>query len=247
MATTIDPADIQRFSAISRRWWDPEGPFRPLHWLNPVRLRFAVEAVVASRGGDAERVDALAGLAALDVGCGGGLLSEALARRGATVTAVDADAQAIEVARAHAAGAGLAVDYHAGELAQIEPPPGGFALITASEVIEHVSDVPLFLDQVTDRLAPGGVVIITTLNRTLASLLLGKVAAEYVLGLIPRGTHSWRQFLRPGELATALTARGCRVTRIAGIVPRLGLDGPGLTLRDGAVAINYALAAVKAG
>ncbi|MEO6041609.1 MAG: bifunctional 2-polyprenyl-6-hydroxyphenol methylase/3-demethylubiquinol 3-O-methyltransferase UbiG [Croceibacterium sp.] len=210
---TIRPEEAAHFAALAKEWWDPKGSSAMLHRLNPVRLRFIREAIELHWGLDTSAAKPLAGKRALDVGCGAGLLCEPLARLGAEVTGVDAAAENIAVAARHAAGAGLTITYRAGELAGIE---GQFDLVTCLEVLEHVGDKPAFIAQLVQHLAPGGLLILSTPNRTPQSRVLLVGAAE-ALGAIPRGTHHWRDFVTPGELSALLAEAGLAMGTARGI------------------------------
>lgn len=216
-AGTAAADEIARFDALADRWWDPNGAFRPLHQLNPVRLGFIVEALVAHFGRDGEAAQPLAGLGCLDVGCGGGLIAEPIARLGAQVTAVDASAPAIEAARRHAERAGLVIDYRWALPEELAGWDERFDVVLALEVIEHVADRDAFFAAIARLLKPDGALIVATLNRTLKSLALAKIGAEYVLRWLPAGTHDWRKFVRPAELARDMRRHGLRLVRLAGM------------------------------
>jgi 2-polyprenyl-6-hydroxyphenyl methylase/3-demethylubiquinone-9 3-methyltransferase len=198
--SSIDPAEVARFSALAAKWWDPKGEFAPLHRINPVRLGFIREQALARFGRDGALRRPFEGLSVLDIGCGGGLLCEPMARLGFAVTGVDASERNIRTAGAHAAELGLDIGYRAATAETLLGEGARFDLVLNMEVIEHVADPAQFLRDTAALLAPGGLMIVATLNRTLKSLALGKLAAEYLLGWIPPGTHDWRRFLRPDEL-----------------------------------------------
>lgn len=217
-ASTVDDAEIRRFSAMAAEWWNPAGKFRPLHKFNPVRLGYIKQEVSARFGRDAQAPDAFAGLSLLDIGCGGGLLSEPMARLGATVVGADASETNIEVARLHAAEAGLAIDYRATTAEDLAASGATFDVVLAMEIVEHVADVGLFVSTVAGMVRPGGLLIMATLNRTLKSYALAIVGAEYVLRWLPRGTHDWRKFLTPAELSRHIEASGLTVIDRVGVV-----------------------------
>jgi len=296
-AASIEAEEIARFSRHAGDWWNPDGAFRPLHRLNPVRLDYVRDRVCGHFRRDPAARQALKGLTILDVGCGGGLLSEPLARMGGKVTGLDASKEAIAVAQAHAKAGGLVIDYRIGgvedlvryfnkrgaspsPLGGIESerircpkgsgwdggsrrsgnrmaaptphltsPQGGrnasrYDVITALEIAEHVADLDSFLAALARLLKPGGLLILSTLNRTPKSFLLGIVAAEYILGWVPRGTHDWKKFIRPSELAGKLEANGLRAGDLTGLVFN-PLRGE-FELRAGDVEVNYMVTAMKA-
>ena len=211
---TIRPEEAAHFGALAKEWWDPKGSSAMLHKLNPVRLGFLREAIDEHWRGDRESVKPLAGKTALDVGCGAGLLCEPLARLGAAVTGVDAANENIAAAKAHAAGSGLAIEYRAGELASLGL--GQFDLVTAMEVLEHVADKQAFVSDLAAHLTPGGLMALSTPNRTPQSRLLLIGAAEAV-GMVPRGTHHWEDFATPDELRELLAHAGLTMGEPRGI------------------------------
>ena len=211
---TIRPDEAAHFGKLAREWWDPKGSSAMLHRLNPVRLAFIRAAIDRQWGGDPDNVRPLAGKTALDVGCGAGLLCEPLARMGAQVTGVDAAPENVAVAQAHAAGSGLAVDYRTGELGALAL--GRFELVTCLEVIEHVADKRAFVAELAARLAPGGLMVLSTPNRTPRSQLLLVGAAEAV-GMVPRGTHRHEDFVTPEELGALLAEAGLAMSVPQGI------------------------------
>ena len=221
-AATIRPGEAAHFAGLAAEWWNPKGSSAMLHRMNPVRLAFLREAIDLHWGGDAESLKPLAGRRALDVGCGAGLLAEPLARLGAEVTGVDAAEETVAAARDHAAGSGLAIDYRQGELATLQL--GTFDLVTAMEVLEHVADKPAFLRQLAGHLAPDGLLVLSTPNRTPQSRLLMVGLAEAV-GAIPRGTHDWDDFVTPDELRELLAGAGLQMGTPRGIAfsPAKGL------------------------
>jgi len=235
---TIRSEEAAHFGKLAAEWWDPKGSSAMLHRLNPVRLAFIRDCIDNQWDGDVGARHPLTGKTALDVGCGAGLLCEPLARLGADVTGVDAAEENVMVARQHAAAMGLGVTYHAGELATLAP--GQFDLVTAMEVIEHVADKAAFVAELANRLAPGGLMILSTPNRTMASRLLLVEGAER-LGQIPRGTHHWDDFITPEELDALLSEAGLTMDAPKGIAfnPLTGLK-----LSDD-LSLNYIVSATR--
>jgi 2-polyprenyl-6-hydroxyphenyl methylase / 3-demethylubiquinone-9 3-methyltransferase len=202
---SIDPADVARFSAQAAEWWDAKGPFAPLHRFNPARLALLRRLLIDRFGRDAQARAPFEGLSLIDVGCGGGLIAEPMRRMGFDVTAVDASSENIGTARAHAAQTGLDIAYRPATAEQMAGEGHTFDVVLALEIVEHVADPAAFLQTCASMVRPGGLLAIATLNRTLRSLALGKVAAEYILRWVPAGTHDWRQFLKPDEIRLMLS------------------------------------------
>lgn len=215
---TVDPAEVERFSRIADEWWDPAGKFAPLHRLNPVRIGYVRDRVATHWRRDPLSGHPLDGLSLLDIGCGGGLLSEPMARLGARVTGVDASARNIAVASLHAERQGLALDYRQGTAEALASEGARFDIVLALEIVEHVSDVDLFLRSCGEMVKPGGLLFLSTLNRTAKAWALAIAGAEYVLGWLPRGTHDWKKFLKPSEVARGLRAGGVETDDIVGVV-----------------------------
>lgn len=213
-----DPAEVAKFDRLAADWWNPKGSMAPLHRLNPVRLAYIRDQAAARFGFEAASLTPLAGKTVLDIGCGAGLLSEPMARLGASVVGIDPAPASIAVARRHAEDAGLAVDYRRAELSDLLAEGAHFNLVLASEVVEHVPDVKRFVADCCRAVAPGGLLVMSTLNRTLKSFALAIVGAEYVLRWLPRGTHDWEKFVRPNELADAITAGGMKPGEPTGMV-----------------------------
>jgi len=242
-AASVDPDEIERFSALADEWWDPAGAFAPLHRMSHARMAFIREALSELGADDAASFRPFTGLRVLDVGCGGGLLCEPLSRLGATVTGIDASDQAIAAAKAHAVLSGLEITYECGAAEALLERVDGvetrrFDAVIASEVIEHVTDPAAFLASLADLARPGGVVVLTTLNRSARSMVIAKVLAEYVLRVLPAGTHDWRKFLTPDELSALMREAGLKVTAERGIGYSVARDR--FELGDD-LSVNYAM------
>jgi 2-polyprenyl-6-hydroxyphenyl methylase / 3-demethylubiquinone-9 3-methyltransferase len=222
--STVDDAEVERFSALASEWWDPRGKMAVLHKFNPVRLGFIKEAACRHFGRDAKRLDALAGLRILDIGCGGGILSEPLARLGADVVGADPAKANVEAARLHAAEAGVAVDYRASTAEALADAGERFDVVLAMEVVEHVADLSLFIKRCAEMVKPGGLMVVATLNRTIKSFAFAIVGAEYLLRWLPRGTHQWDKFITPNELEAVLERHGLRTTDETGVIYNLVAD-----------------------
>ena len=215
--STVDSDEADRFEALAETWWDPEGPFRPLHRFNPTRIRYLRDSIARQFDRDIRTPRPLEGLTILDVGCGGGLLSEPLARMGATVTGLDVVERNVAIARLHAEQSRLDIEYLSDPAEDLAAQGRTFDAVLAMEVVEHVADVDVFLAAIADMTKPGGMTVVATLNRTLKSLALAKIGAEYVLRWLPRGTHDWRKFLKPSEVALPLRRGGLHVDEVKGV------------------------------
>jgi 2-polyprenyl-6-hydroxyphenyl methylase/3-demethylubiquinone-9 3-methyltransferase len=222
--STVDATEVARFSALAAEWWDARGKMAVLHRLNPVRLGFIKEAACRHFSRNDKQLDVLTGLRLLDIGCGGGILSEPLARLGARVLGADPSQTNIEAAKLHAAAASIAVDYRATTAEALADEDERFDVVLAMEVVEHVADLALFIGRCAKMVGPGGLMITATLNRTLKSFALAILGAEYVLRWLPRGTHRWDKFVTPNELEAALEGQGLRVIDETGIVYNLLAD-----------------------
>ena len=216
-AGTIDEAEIARFSAMANEWWDPTGKFKPLHKFNPVRLAYIKQEVCRKFDRDPRAADAFKGLRFLDIGCGGGLLSEPMARLGADVVGADPSETNIKIARLHMESSGLQIDYRAQTAEELAAAGETFDVILNMEVVEHVADVPLFLQATGSMVRPGGMMFIATINRTLKAYALAIVGAEYVLRWLPKGTHSYDKLVRPAEIEGPLNSEGLTITDRSGV------------------------------
>lgn len=239
---SVDQAEIAQFDELGEKWWDESGPMRPLHKLNPVRLSY-IRRMVREHFGLPDTIRCLQKLKIADIGCGGGLVAEPLCRMGATVTGVDAGKENIRVAKAHAQEHGLSIEYLATTVEQVAASGKKFDVVTALEIVEHVADVPVFMDALCKIVKPGGLLVMSTLNRTPKSYLLGIVAAEHILRWLPPGTHDWKKFQKPSELAKHLRAGGLEVTDVRGLIynplsREFSLDAEDLN-------VNYLLTAIK--
>jgi 2-polyprenyl-6-hydroxyphenyl methylase/3-demethylubiquinone-9 3-methyltransferase len=235
-AASVDPAEVARFSAMADAWWDPFGQFRPLHRLNPARIAYVRDRAAGRLGRDPLEPQPLAGLRVLDIGCGGGLLAEPMARLGATVAGIDAGAETIAIARSHAAVSRLTIDYRVATAEALAEAGERFDLVTNMEVVEHTADPAAFLAACCALIAPGGAMILSTLNRTPQAWAFAILGAEHLLGWLPRGTHDWRRFVRPSELAAHLRPHGARIVELAGLSYSLTT---GRFARSDDLSVNY--------
>ena len=241
--STIDAAEVARFAALADTWWDPAGKMGMLHKFNPVRLGFIKEAACRRFSRDPKRLDSLAGLRVLDIGCGGGILSEPIARLGAAVVGADPAGANVEAAKVHAGREGLAIDYRVTTAEALADAGERFEVVLAMEVVEHVADLTLFVNRCAEMVKPGGLMVVATLNRTIKSFALAIVGAEYVLRWLPRGTHQWDKFVTPNELEIALEKSGMTMTQETGVIYNLLADRWQLS-ND--MDVNYMVAAQKA-
>jgi len=238
--TTIDPAEVAKFSAMAAEWWDPHGKFAPLHKFNPVRLQFIRDT--AARHFGREGLKPFGGLSLLDIGCGGGLLSEPMARLGFAVTGVDPSEKNIGTAKAHAETAGAAIAYRAASAEVLEAEGAAFDVVLNMEVVEHVADLRAYLRACARLVKPGGLTFVATLNRTLKSLALAKIGAEYILRWLPPGTHDWNRFVDPDDLRRMLEEAGLNPMKTQGVAfDPLGWNWH---LSDD-VAVNYMIVASR--
>jgi 2-polyprenyl-6-hydroxyphenyl methylase / 3-demethylubiquinone-9 3-methyltransferase len=239
---TVDPSEIERFAAHSGAWWDPKGSFRPLHRLNPARLGFIRQHLAAHFGRNISSLRPFEGLSLLDIGCGGGLIAEPMSRLGFAVTGIDADQEAIAVARAHAEATGLQIDYRIATVEAVAGSNQRFDAVLALEIIEHVADQATFLECVGAVVGERGAFIGATLNRTPRSFALAILGAEYILGWLPHGTHDWRKLMRPSEFVLGLRRNGLRPVELAGFSYDW-VRGQWSRMSD--LGVNYMVVAVK--
>jgi 2-polyprenyl-6-hydroxyphenyl methylase/3-demethylubiquinone-9 3-methyltransferase len=240
---TIDPAEVAKFEAMAAEWWDPAGKFKPLHMLNPCRLDYITSQIAAEFDRDLTQPLPFAGLRLLDIGCGGGLLSEPMARLGATVVGADAAARNIPVARLHAEQMGLQIDYRHCAAEDLAAAGEVFDVVLNMEVVEHVADPQGFLTACQGLLKPGGLMICSTLNRNPKSFMMGIIGAEWVMRWLPKGTHDWKKFITPDELYALLTKAGLDPVDRKGMVFNPISWGWSLSARD--LSVNYVTASVK--
>jgi 2-polyprenyl-6-hydroxyphenyl methylase/3-demethylubiquinone-9 3-methyltransferase len=239
---TVDAAEVARFDALAESWWDPRGEMRALHMINPVRLAYIRDAACRHFARNPKALDCLQGLRILDIGCGAGLLSEPLARLGAAMVGADAAETNIAVAQRHAARAGLTIDYRAVPAEVLADAGERFDIVLAMEVVEHVADVDLFVRRCAELVKPGGLMVVATINRTLKSFALIIVGAEYILRLLPRGTHDWNKLVRPDELEIALEENGLEIVDERGVI--LNIFTGEMQLSDD-IDVNYMLVAER--
>ena len=241
--TTVDPAEVAKFEAMAAEWWDPKGKFKPLHMLNPCRLDYITSQIAAEFDRDLSAESPFAGLRLLDIGCGGGLLSEPMARLGATVVGVDAAERNIPVAQAHAAQSGLDIDYRHNTAEALAAAGEQFDIVLNMEVVEHVADPLAYLTACAQLLKSGGLHICSTLNRNPKSFMMAIVGAEHVMRWLPKGTHDWKKFITPDELFDLLSKSGVTPVDRKGMVFNPITWSWSLSDRD--LSVNYVTASVK--
>jgi len=240
---TIEPAEVAYYDRLAEQWWDRQGKFWPLHRLNELRVQYLKQAICLHFGRWSEDDRPLAGLNVIDIGCGGGILSESMATLGANVHGIDVAEKGINVARRHSRQAGLAIRYEHATVEEIVERGQKYDVVLNMEVVEHVADLPLFMSACSQLVKPGGMMFIATINRTLLSWLFAIVGAEYVLGWLPRGTHSWRKFVQPAELEQLLSRSGLQIKVASGVKINPFTRRFSLSKR---LAVNYMLSAVHA-
>ncbi len=242
-ATTIDASEVAKFEAMASEWWDVTGKFRPLHMMNPCRLDYITEQIAAEFGRDLTGPSPFKGLRLLDIGCGGGLLSEPMARLGATVVGADAAAGNIPVAQIHAAQSGLTIDYRHTAAEDLAAAGEQFDVVLNMEVVEHVSDPQAYLTACRQLLKPGGLMLCSTINRNPKSYMMAIIGAEHVMRWLPKGTHEWAKFITPDELQNLITNAGLSVVDRKGFVFNPLLWSWSISDRD--LSVNYVTASVK--
>jgi 2-polyprenyl-6-hydroxyphenyl methylase/3-demethylubiquinone-9 3-methyltransferase len=238
--TSVDAEEVAGFARMAESWWDAEGSAKPLHRLNPARLQFIRDRLLLHFEGDPASVRPFAGRRLLDIGCGAGLVTEPMARLGFAVTGIDAASEMVRAARAHAATMGLAIEYRAADVETVAAEGTLFDAVLALEIVEQVTDPAAFIAAAASLVKPGGALILSTINRTARGWLLGIVAAEQVLGWVPRGTHSWRRFVRPSEMAAMLRRNTLKPEAVTGLRYEPLLDR-WVPTRD--LAVNYLMMA----
>jgi len=241
---SVDPDEVAKFAAMAEEWWDPNGKFRPLHKFNPVRLTYLRDRIADHFQRGPQDASPFTDLAIADIGCGGGLLTEPMARLGATVTGIDATERNVDIARSHAQQMQLPIDYRFTTAADLAETGARFDVVLTMEVIEHVTDPASFIADCARLVRPGGLMFLATLNRTAKAYLMAIAGAEYVLGWLPKGTHDWRRFVKPSEMAAALRDAGMHLDELCGVVYDPLKDRWRLKQRD--LAVNYIALAHKA-
>lgn len=242
--SNLDPDEVERFERMAKEWWDANGKFRPLHQIGPARLQFVRNQLTSHFNIiNPSPLKPLDGLKVLDIGCGGGLISEPLTRMGATVTGIDPGELNIAIARTHADGQGLEIDYRTTTVEALAETGVLFDAVVCLEVVEHVPDVNAFVAACTSLVRPGGAIVLSTINRTVKSYVLAIVGAEYILRWLPKGTHQWERFVTPDELATALTAAGMSADTFTGLIYNPLTDT--WSLNAGDTSVNYLASGAK--
>ncbi len=241
--STVNEKEIRQFDVLGDKWWDENGPMKPLHRLNPVRLEYIRNTVCEHYKRPAKGLRALHGLSVADIGCGGGLVTEPLCRMGAEVTGIDAGPENIKAAKTHAKKHNLDIDYQAATAESVAENGKKFDVVTALEIIEHVEDIDLFVESCARLVKKGGMIVFSTLNRTPKSYLLGIITAEYLLRWLPRGTHSWKKFVKPSEIARRLEKHGFTVTDVQGLI--FNPLSRKFSMSSSDLDVNYFLTAIK--
>ena len=241
-ATNLDEAEVQHFAGLAHDWWNPHGKFRPLHQIGPARLEFICAHVARTFSRDRSALTPFAGLQVLDIGCGGGLIAEPLARLGADVVGIDPAGSGIDAARAHAAQSGLEIDYRTATAEELRDQGEQFDVVLCLEVIEHVPDVPGLVEVCGQLTKPGGALVFSTINRTFKAFALAIVGAEYVLRWLPRGTHRYDKLVTPDELERAIAAAGCHMIEKSGLIYNPMKDRWGL---GDDLDVNYMMSALQ--